>query len=600
MLTKPEDRRIQRSRISMLAVIVLIAFFVLIARLWYLQIALGGELLKQSEANWNKLLRTRAPRGSILDCKGRILATSRPQFVVLAVPEELRSDKEALHTLCGILAITPADVEFAAKHAQARPGSPVRLAIDVPLDVVTQIGELRMRLPGVSVELDQIRFYPDGPAVAHIMGYVRQIDQDELEEAQRRGEDYRPGDYYGKAGLEKQYQSLLRGRDGGKRIKVNASNHVVRILGEKPSVPGKTLKLTIDRDLQIAADRAMGSQVGGVVALDPKTGAVLAMVSRPGYDPNVFLKRVSRADWNAIMNNRKDPLHNRCTGSAYPPGSTFKPMMAVAGVTFGACDAHTTVHCGGSIHLGRWRFGDWKTHGTVDFKRALAQSCDVWFYKLSRRLKIERMARVAKSFGIGSKTGIDLPSETTGLMPDPEWQQRVRHESWQPGETLITAIGQGAVAATPLQMAVATAGIADYGKIRRPYLVQEVDDPAGKVVWKARASDLTQADGTAIAFSLVHQGMREAVVAGTGRVCNVEGVAVAGKTGSAEARGAAHGWFVCFAPVENPRIAIACIVEHGRHGATTAAPVCRAILDVFFGKKKLSEIGQNRAQVSGD
>ncbi len=609
MPTNLRDRKLQRWRVTQLAVLVLLVFAVLLARLWYLQVAVGSELLERSTSNVNKLLRTRSPRGTMLDRNGEILATSRPQFVVLATPDKLRDDRVAMHTLCGILGIACEDMEFALQRSQVRPGWPVRVAVDVPLETVARIGELRMRLPGVSVELDQVRYYPDGPAVAHIVGTLGEISREELEKSQEAHnddgdqQDYRPGDCVGKSGLEKQYEAYLRGKDGGKQLKVNAYGRVVKILGEEPSIRGRTLKLTIDRALQIAADRALGDQVGAAVAMDPRTGAVLAMVSKPGYDPNVFVQGISRADWNRIVQNKAKPLQNRCVYTPYPPGSTFKPLMAVAGLEYGACDVHTAVTCRGAFRLGRHSFGCWKPHGRVDFTQAIAQSCDVWFYSMARRLGIEKMAQVAKQFGIGSETGIDLPSEKPGLMPDPEWKKRVKNEPWYPGETIMCAIGQSGVEATPLQMAMACSAVADFGRVHRPFLVREILEPGGRIVWRAQPKVKAVVDAPEEAFRLVQSGMREAVAGphGTGQACNMPDVAVAGKTGTAEVPGRPpHGWFICFAPVENPKIAVVCVVEEGRHGSTSAAPVCRAVLDVYFGKKKPEEIGQHVAHVRGD
>ena len=607
MSSQYEDRKIQQSRATQLAVLVIIGFLIILARLWYLQIALGEDLLKAAEANGVKLLRTRAPRGTILDRKGKILAMSRPQFVVLAVPEELKSNKEALHTLCGILQLAPSDIDFIVKKRQGRPGSPVRMAIDVPMDIVARIGEQRMKLPGVSVELDQIRYYPDGEAVAHIMGYLGEINQEQLDDARKAGQIYQPGDYIGKAGLEKQYETQLRGKDGGKRIKVNAFGRVVEMIGEKPSVPGKTVKLTIDRDLQITADAAMGKYVGAVVALNPQTGAVLAMVSKPSYDPNIFVKKVKRADWNNIIQNKGKPLQNRCVYNVYPPGSTFKPMMAIAGLVYNECNLKTTVSCPGSFYFGR-TFRCWKVHGGgVDFNRAVAESCDVWFYKLSLRLGIDRMAKVVRQFGLGSATGIDLPNESrykdghVGIMPDTEWKRKRYHERWYPGETPSCGIGQGYIETSPLQMTLSCAGVANSGKICRPYLLDEVTLPSGKVLEQTKPSIKWKVNAPVEAFKLVQNAMYQTVIAGTGRVVNIPGMKVAGKTGSAQnPHGPAHGWFISFAPVDNPTIAIACIVENGAHGATTAAPVCRAIMDVYFGKKKPQEITQVKAHVRGD
>ncbi len=606
MLTQHEVRKLQISRIRKLAVVVIVLFFVLVARLWYLQIVLGEELLMQSEANRIKLVRMRAPRGTILDRNGRVLATSRPQFVVLATPAKLRENPEALKTLCGILGIAPDELDSILARRGGHPGAPVRVMIDAPLEVVVRISELRMKLPGVSVELDQIRNYPLGPLVAHIVGHLGEISKEELELAKKGGKDYKPGDYIGKDGLEARYEDLLRGVDGGKQVEVNALGSVVRVLGEKPSVPGKTLKLTIDLDLQIAARRALGSQVGAAVAVDPRNGEVLAMVSNPAYDPNIFVKRVRASDWERIISHKGRPLQNRCVYNVYPPGSTFKPVTAIAGLKYGMCNVGTTVNCPGYLVFGR-RFRCWRVHGRVGFMKAIAESCDVWFYLLGHRLGIDRLAKVAREFGLGSATGIDLPHEGrrrdggVGTIPDKQWKRRRFNEPWWPGETLNCAIGQGYVQVSPLQMALVCAAVASKGKVYRPFLVKEVLRPNGSVVKHTKPEIRHVVNAPSEAFDLVCKGMRLAVTSGTGKAADIPGVAVAGKTGSAEdPPRPAHGWFICFAPVENPRIAVAAIVEHGRHGATSAAPVCRAILDVFFGKKKPHEIGSGKARVRGD
>ncbi len=601
-----EDRKLQAARVNYLAAVVIVLFLALVARLWYLQIALGSSLLLESEANRIKLLRTRAPRGTIYDRKGRILATSRPQFVVMAIPEKIKANKEAMSTLCGILELTPAELEAIISKERARPGSPVRVKVDATLETVSRIGELRMKLPGVSVELDQLRYYPDGPAVAHVMGQIGEISEKQLDEARQQHKDYRPGDYVGKSGIEKQYEDDLRGIDGGREIEVNAFGRVVRVLGEKRSVTGHSLKLSIDRDLQIAADRAMGEQTGGVVAMDPKTGAVLAMVSKPDYDPNVFVKKVKPSDWQKINDNKGRPLQNRAVYNVYPPGSTFKPIVAIAGLKYGMCKPSTAVNCTGSYYFGR-RFGDWRTHGHTDLTKAIAMSCDVWFYTLGHKLEIDRMAAVATQFGIGSATGIDLPNEsrrgdgTLGTMPSTAWKRKTLHDRWWPGETISCAIGQGYIQASPLQMTVACATVASGGAVPKPRLLDAVMKADGStVIRRTKPEVVRHVDAPAEAFKIVQQAMRQTVVAGTGRAVDIPGITAAGKTGSAENKGPAHAWFICFAPVENPKIAIACIVEHGRHGATAAAPVCRAIMDVFFGKKKPEEIGTGGVHVSGD
>ncbi len=601
MLPSSEDRKIQAGRIRFLLWTLAVLWLALIGRLYYLQIVQGKELLEQSENNRVKLLRMRAARGTMLDRKGRVLATSRRQFVVMAIPEQLKKDPEAFHTLSGVLGIAPEELGALLEKYKGRPGSPTRVMSDVDLSVVAKLGEMRMRLPGVSVELDHIREYRDGPMLGHTIGYIREIDQEELTKREQEGKNYSPGDYIGKTGLERQYEDLLRGIDGGKQIEVNAKGRVVRVLGEKPTLQGNTLHLTIDRALQVAAHRALGSQVGGVVAVDPRTGAVLAMASRPGFDPNIFVKGVKPKDWKKIADNKHTPMQNRAVQNAYPPGSTFKPIVAIAALMNGACSPSTTVVCRGSIPLGRRVKRCWKVHGAVDMNQAIAQSCDIWFYAVSKRLGIDRLAPVAKSFGIGSKTGIDLPSEKAGKMPDSEWKKRVHHESWYPGDTLNVGIGQGYVQVTPLQMAVACAAVANGGTIYQPYLVEKAVGTDGSTKWSHTVTVTANVDAPASAYDIVRRGMRTAVTSGTARVVNLPDVAVGAKTGSAEdPPRAAHGWFICYAPADNPQIAIACIIEQGRHGATSAAPVCRAILDVFFNKRKPETVKQFTAKTAGD
>jgi len=608
MLTPhPEEHKLQQLRTNIAIIWVAALCFLLLSRLWYLQVVSGAELLKQSESNRTRLLSVRAPRGTILDRKSRTIASSRAQFVVLATPDILVKTPEAMSTLCGILQITKANMLSLIDKGDSRPGSPMRVAVDVGLDKVAMIGELRTRLPGVSVELDHIRQYGMSSSVCHVVGYLGKINQDEIDAAEKRDIDYGANDYVGKAGLEKQYETELRGTDGGKQIEVNAMGRAVRVLGEKPSLPGQTLKLTIDSDLQAAAYKAMGKQVGGVAAIDPRTGAVLTMVSTPGFDPNLFVKSVDPEAWHNIMSNKNHPMQNRALTNAYPPGSVFKPMVATAGLKYGACTEYTTAYCSGVKQLGNRKFKCWAVHRNVNFIKALSESCDVWFYEMSLRLHIDRMAYIVKQFGIGQETGVDLPSEsrhksgTLGAMPDPEWKEKRFKESWYPGDTLNTSIGQGYVLVTPLQMAVSTAAISNDGKVYKPYVVDEILNTRGIIVHKTHPKLVRTVEADPQAFALVRQGMRAAVVSGTGRVVNINDIAVAGKTGTAQnPPHAAHGWFICFAPLENPQIAIACVVEQGKHGASTAAPVCRAILDVYFGKLKAAQVKNGVARVKGD
>ncbi|MFQ3550322.1 MAG: penicillin-binding transpeptidase domain-containing protein, partial [Armatimonadota bacterium] len=379
------------------------------------------------------------------------------------------------------------------------------------------------------------------------------------------------------------------------------------ILGDKPYERGKTLKLHIDRDLQIAAQRAFGDRVGALVAIDPRNGAVLCMTSNPTFDPNVFAKRVKISDWNAIAQNKKKPLLNRSLDSFYPPGSTFKPLVAAAALKYGVANEKTSVHCTGSYYFGR-TFRDWSVHGNTDFYRAISHSCNVWFYAVGRKLGIDRIAHVGSQFGIGKATNIDLPEErlrkdgTAGIMPSTEWKKKRYGKDWIASETLSCAIGQGYVEASAMQMAIATAAIANKGRVYKPHILSEVQDVDGKILKKIEPELVTKVDVEEKHLELVRKGMRKTVESGTGAgAYRGFDIPVSGKTGTAQnPHGVGHGWFICFAPYDNPTIAIACIVEQGVHGSTSAAPITRALMDVYFGKKKPHEIEQKSIKAHGD
>lgn len=585
----------------MFAIFCIVAFVVLLGRLWYLQIALGSTLLAESETNRKRLVKMRAPRGMILDRKGRVLATSRPQFVVMAVPETLQKNPKSMATLCRTLGVTGEELTAMMMRERAAKFAPVRVAIDVPLDVVAKLMERRPILPGVSVEQDQLRSYPDGQLCSHVIGYIGEINEKQLADLRDQGMKLNPGDYVGKSGLEKQYEGLLHGTDGGQEIEVDARGRTRRILGIKPPVPGSTLTLSIDKDLQIAAERVMEGKTGAAVAVNPQTGEVLAMVSKPDFDPNIFVKKVKKADWDKIFLNKGNPLQNRTVSNKYPPGSTFKPVTATAALEYKVATPSTNLVCTG---VGWYHRRCWKVHGHIDFTRAISQSCDVFFYEMGHRLGIERIAKMARAYGLGSRTNIDLPEATKkGTVPDEAWKVARFHEEWQPGETVVCAIGQGFIETTPLQMALVDAAVSMSGKRFQPHLVREIRGPNDKLATKVPNTELPSVPASPATFAAIKYGMRQTVIGpgGTGKVVNIEGVTVCGKTGSAEVtRGAAHGWFTCFAPMEKPEIAIAVICEHGRHGATSAAPVARAILDIYFGKKKLSDIKPGVAHVPGD
>jgi penicillin-binding protein 2 len=588
-----------QARMGAALVAVLAAFALVGVRLWYLQVARGPEMRSMSENNRIRLVRLPAARGVVYDRHGEILVDNRPSFDVVFVPEDARDRRrQVLRNLSGYLGDDePALVQAVRAPSKRPPYEGIVLRRDVDWQGVVALETHQLDLPGVSLQVGPRRYYPDGPLVAHLLGYVGEVSEAELANA---GGGYRPGELLGKAGLEKAWDEELHGVPGGEQVEVDALGRRVRVLDQVADLPGATLTLTIDRDLQEAADRALGEHDGAIVALDPRTGEVLAMVSHPAYDPNIFARGIRREEWRALVQDHKHPLSNRAVHGQFPPGSTFKVAVAAGAIEQGL--AGTGVNCSGGIPFGNHFFRCWKKggHGPVNLHRAIVESCDVFFYQAGRRLGIDAIADYARRLGLGLPTGIRLEHEKAGTIPDSEWKRRRFKQPWFEGETLSVAIGQGYVTATPLQMANLAATIANGGTRYRPYYVKRINGPDGtlrhefapEVVGEARLKPTTLAQ--------VRAGMRDVVMtdAGTGKKARVLGVEVAGKTGTSQVvkmgedrnranRGAEsmrdHAWFIAFAPVSAPEIAIACIVEHaGGGGGAFAAPVVQQVLEHYF------------------
>ncbi|MBO4548930.1 MAG: penicillin-binding protein 2 [Abditibacteriota bacterium] len=584
-----------RSRIYWLAFVFALVVAALGFRLWYLQIKEGRMLLEAANNNRIRIIRTKAPRGNILDARGIPIAQSKKLFIISAIPEKFENKPEELAEFCHILGISRQDYHEIVNNSSLPAGAPVRIAVDVPFSTIVTLGEHRMLFDGVVIENDFVRHYPRGRYFSHLTGYLREISGDSLKAAREQGKQYRMGDYVGVFGLEKYYEDQLRGVDGGQRIEVNAAGRVVKNLGQQQSVPGNTLHLTVDSRLQKAAWDALDGKTGALAAVEPGTGRVLAMVSRPDFDPNIFVRGLKSSDWNKLVEDKEHPLINRAAGSVYPPGSTFKPLISASILQNKAASVYTTVVCPGYYRLGTYRKGCWTSHGRVDFSRAVSESCDVWFYAASVRLGIDKIYETSREFGLGLATGIDLPEEPsrdgkTGLVPDPDWLEEHAHRKWMKGDTLNVSIGQGDVLASPLQMACAISCIANGGTLYRPYLLDRVTDSSGAILCETKPEKRGSVSVSAQVLEQISAAMERTVSSGTGKAAAIPGVRIAGKTGSAQAAGGpAHGWFVCFAPAEAPRIAIACIVERGSSGSGSAGPVVRAVLESFFDQKKGNE-----------
>jgi penicillin-binding protein 2 len=587
-------------RAAVAAAVAFVAFGIVGVRLWYLQVEQGAAMREMSENNRIRLVRVPAARGVVYDRHGEILVDNRPSFDVVFVPEDARHRRRALRNLAGYLGEEERALHAVASAPSKRPPyEGIVLRRDVDWSGVVALETHQLDLPGVSLQVGPKRYYPFGPMAAHLLGYVGEVSESELSNGAATG--YRLGDLLGKAGLEKAWEGELRGVAGGQQVEVDALGRRVRVLQEVPDLPGGTLTLTLDRDLQETAEDALGEADGSIVALDPRNGEILAMVSHPAYDPNVFARGIRPAEWRDLIQHPKRPLNNRAVQGQYPPGSTFKVAMAAAVLEKGLVMGSS---CSGGIPFGNHFFRCWRKegHGHVNLHSAVVQSCDVFFYQAGQRLGIDTIAEYARRLGLGVQTGIriGIDPEKEGTIPDSAWKRRRFKQPWYAGETLSVAIGQGYVTASPLQMAVMTATIANGGTRYRPQFVKRVEGADGTLLREIQPEVLGNADLKKSTIAHVHAAMRDVVMSerGTGKKARVAGVEIAGKTGTSQVvkmgedrkrsnLGAEttrdHAWFVAFAPVEAPEIVVSCIVEHaGAGGGAVAAPVVQRVLERYF------------------
>lgn len=602
------DTSLIRRRAFYSLLVLALAFFALLMRLYYLQVVSGNRFVSRAQSNRLRAVAVPAPRGLITDRTGVILATSRPIHSVAVVPGLLPTARKqsaerarVIENLATLLNVDARTIEPQIAAALKRQGryDAVPIATDVDLATIAHIEENRAALgAGVLVTNDLRRFYPQGSLAGHLLGYSGIVNERDLARARAAKQTLRTFDHVGKSGIEREYNELLQGTPGAQLFEVDASNRPVGERAPTPSRPGETLQLTLDLKLQRAAENALAhaKNNGAIVAVDPRNGEVLAMASRPNFDPNIFeLPRAqfSRA-YRQLIARPGFPLLNRAATSRFPPGSTFKIISAAAGLQKGVIDPNWTVTCNGGINLGR-HFGCWKVHGRgVNLQRALAESCDVYFYEMGLKLGDPQssgpayLAQTARKFGLGTDSGIDLPSDEAGLVPDPAWLRRINAKrpklaQWMPGNTLNMSIGQGDVLATPLQMALATAALANGGTLWKPHLLRKSQKDAQS------SPVLTSPEGHNIGISarnlaLIRQGLRRTVTKGTGRAAALPNVEVAGKTGSAEDANNVlpHSWWICFAPYDKPTIAIAVLVENSGHGSENALPIARDVLQARF------------------
>jgi penicillin-binding protein 2 len=573
----PGEERSAR-RIAVLAAVFTGALGLLGLRLWQVQVLQGAYYDQLAQGNRLRINRLPAPRGLILDRRGIPLVTNRPSFSVAVLPMVVGDRSRVVSVLSRLLGIPEAEIR--AKLRAAPPFALVRIRRDVGIRVLTTLEEWRTDLRGVAVIADPLRSYPYGTLAAHVLGYLGEISGPELERLRPWG--YEMGDLIGKAGVERQYDRLLRGEDGEQVVEVDAAGRPLRVFRQQEGRPGNTVVLTLDLRLQEAAERALGARPGAVVAMDPRTGEILAMASWPSYDPNLFAVGISPEAWRRISGDRRTPLVNRALATAYEPGSVFKVVTGLAALRTRAADAGSTFFCPGSLTLGGRVFRDLRAHGRVSFRSGVAQSCNVMFWQLGLRVGPIPLAQMARSLGFGERTGVDLPGEVEGIVPTPEYKRQVFGEPWYPGDTLNMAIGQGFTLVTPLQVARMMAAVANGGQVLQPRLLRSVLSPEGMVLYTSKPVVVRRLSLPPEVWAAIRGGLVAVVEEGTGRAAAVEGVRVAGKTGSAETpRGRPHAWFAGYAPAEDPRLVVVVLVEHGARGGIAAAPIARQVIQAW-------------------
>lgn len=583
-------------RLVVLTYTAIIIVIVLIGRMAYLQIALGQEFGVQSDENRIRLITITAPRGTFYDRNGVPLVSNRPGFSVSLVPITGPIAEDVLKKLAEILNMNVAELKKKIER-QDNPLQPVRIKDDVGLEIVTKIEERRNELPGVTIDIQAIRNYVNNELAAHIFGYVGEISDDEMEKGKTQG--YKSGDLVGKFGLEKVYDKDIRGVDGGEQIEVNVTSHPVKMLGKKEPVPGNDLVLTIDATIQKAAERAIDNRLhylqtklgnvnakaAAAVVMNPNTGEILAMVSRPAFNPNWFNGGISSKNWKMINDNPFDPMQNRAISGEYPPGSTFKIVTGTAALELGKVTPEEKIFDSGHHWIIPKGNAMNEALGWIDFKEALSKSDNVYFYEMGNRLGIDNLERYARMFGLGAFTGINLPGESDGLVANQKYKMKAYGEDWYLSETFDAAIGQGFQLATPLQMAMVMGEIANGGHRYRPYLVSKIAAPSGQVIKTFAPEETGNMKISDRNLTLVRDALHEVAMPGGTAAAIFQGfpISIAGKTGTAEnSHGDDHGWFVAYAPFDRPTVVVAVIVEQGGFGSDSAGPIARKILEAAF------------------
>ncbi len=594
-------------RIAKATALIGLGCLALLLRLWYLQILEGDRYATLSASNRLRLRVVEAPRGFLLDRNGEVMVENRPTFDLYAVPEDVVNPSEVAATLAEILGTTPEEVLAKLAEGRTRPYQPLLIRKDLPEAMMVAVEERRLDLPGVNLRVRPVRAYPAGGMAANLLGYVSEVNDAQLAREEYR--DFRAGETLGQAGLERRFDAFIRGVDGGEQVEVDARGRVTRLVARHEPRSGSNIYLTINKRVQEAAEAAFAGKKGAIVAMDPMTGEILAMVSRPSYDPNLFAARISGEDWQRIATDPLHPLQNRAFQAQYPPGSVFKLIVAIAALESGAVHPDTRFPDPGYFYLGNQKFDDWKKggHGPLNMRGAIVNSCNVWFYNAGLRVGIDEIVRVSRLFGLGEPPGLGLGDEAKGNLPNPQPRRRGQ-PGWSPGNTVVASIGQGAVVTSPMQLLGLVAAIANGGKMYRPYVVKKVVSLSGQVLEEYEPELIREVAVKPETLAFVRDAMIGVVSEGTGGRSKVPGYAIGGKTGTAqvvkkgEGKGIAalkdHGWFASFGGLtpDKPEIAVVVLVENGGFGGYVAAPIAKAVYEAYFASRAPAPPGDSDAE----
>ena len=611
-----QEKRIYRGRIFFAVGLVIICLLVLASRYAYLQIFHYDEFSTASDKNRIRLQPLPPARGYIYDRNGVLLADNYPVFTATLSKADVENVDTVIEQLQPILELTQEDVDrFKSRIKTARKTERVAIKLNLTETNIAKFSEVKYKFPGVRIETQMTRYYPQGDLFAHVIGYVGRINDKELKSIDK--DLYAGTNLIGKIGVEKSYEDLLHGTPGYESVEADAHSNILRHLGRKDPTRGNDLYLSLDYGLQVVASQQLAGRRGAIVAIDPRTGEILALVSSPSFNPNLFVTGINHKDYSSLRDNIDQPLYNRAVQGVYPPGSTIKPMEAMGGLHYGIVDWATAISDPGYFHLpgDSHKFRDWKKtgHGIVNMHKAIIMSCDTYFYILANQMGIDQMNQWMRQFGFGQKTGVDLPSESEGLYPNPEWKMRTRKSKWMKGETISVSIGQGAFTATPLQLAMATAITANHGSHVVPHVLRATHGAKPFTVRNAPDGKINF-NGTDEDWVKMREAMIDVIQSGTGRGIRTPLYQIAGKTGTAQVKSIAqgkryneaalserqldHGLFVGFAPADKPEIAIAVIWENGRHGGS-AAQLAKPVFDYWLLTRKKNPIRPANHQVNG-